>query len=57
MSDSFCHLFATTSPPPNEDNKDSKDSKDGKDGKEVAIETVRQQPRQDERMWRYISDE
>lgn len=38
MSDSFCHLFATTSPPPNEDNKDSKD---GKDGKEVAIETVR----------------
>lgn len=55
MSDSFCHLFATTSPPPNEDNKDSKDGKDGKE--EVAIETVRQQPRQDERMWRYISDE
>lgn len=54
MSDSFCHLFATTSPPPNEDNNDSKDSKDSK---EVAIETVRQQPRQDERMWRYISDE
>lgn len=54
MSDSFCHLFATTSPPPNEDNNDSKDSKDGK---EVAIETVRQQPKQDERMWRYISDE
>lgn len=51
MSDSFCHLFATTSPPPNEDNKDSKDSK------EVAIEAVRQQPRKDERMWRYISDE
>lgn len=53
-------MFATTSPPPNEDNKDSKDGKDrkdGKDGKEVAIETVRQQPRQDERMWRYISDE